>query len=94
MSDKPDIDNLLELARMEITDVEKEKLENEIKGILDYVEQIQEASVDIDITPTIGTPHNVMREDTDPHESGVYTDVLMKSAPVTKDGYIKVQKIL
>jgi Asp-tRNA(Asn)/Glu-tRNA(Gln) amidotransferase C subunit len=37
---------------------------------------------------------NVMREDGEPHESGKYTEALLKSAPKTADGYIEVKKIL
>ena len=94
MSNIPDINSLLDLARMKITDKEKEKLENDIKGILDYVEQIEEASVDMDVRAKTGVLYNVMRDDVSPHESGMYTDLILQSAPVTKDGYIQVKKII
>lgn len=37
---------------------------------------------------------NVMREDGEPHEPGKFTAILLKAAPKTEDGYIKVKKIL
>ncbi len=37
---------------------------------------------------------NVMREDSNPHESGKYTETLLKAAPQREGQYVKVKKIL
>lgn len=41
-----------------------------------------------------GVGVNVMREDTEPHESGIYTEKLLSAAPQREGQYIKVKKIL
>lgn len=35
-----------------------------------------------------------MREDAEPHETGIYTKELLNEAPSVKDGYIEVKKII
>ena len=37
---------------------------------------------------------NVLREDSKPHETGIYTDKLLEQAPNKGNNYIKVKKIL
>ena len=37
---------------------------------------------------------NVMREDKDPHEAGLYTEKILEQAPAREGDYIKVKKIL
>ena len=37
---------------------------------------------------------NVMREDVNPHESGLYTEKILEQAPTREGNYIKVKKIL
>lgn len=41
-----------------------------------------------------GVGVNVMREDGEPHESGLYTEKLLSAAPQREGQYIKVKKIL
>jgi len=78
-----DIRALAKLARLEITDEEVAKLEKEIPTILGFVETIQKAEARAENhSPSL---RNVMREDTDAHESGVHTDALLGAAP-TRDG--------
>ena len=40
------------------------------------------------------TMRNVMREDANPHESGIYTEKMLEQAPAREGNYIKVKKIL
>ena len=86
------IKQLADLARIEVTEAEIEKLHSDFEGILAYVDQIESVNVE-DITPTYFVK-NVLREDIDPHTSGLYTKDILDSAPSTKDGFIKVKKIL
>jgi len=88
-----DIEKLAKLARIEMTTEEMRGLQKDMKSILDYVDQIQ--SIDINNLPVLEYSNsNVFREDTNPHQSGIYTDNILKEAPDTEDNYIKVQKIL
>lgn len=89
-----DIESLAALARIELTEDEKQSLLKDIEEILSFVDQVQEVDVDMSAEGRLGIPHNVMREDGEPHEKGVYTRALLKAAPRTKDGYVKVKNIL
>ena len=44
--------------------------------------------------PYAGDIYNVMREDANPNESGMYTEIILAEAPATQDGYLKVKQIL
>lgn len=94
--DKPDIAGLAELARLELTDEEKQQYETELADILGYVEQVREAVGDVDLTPSFEETEvkNILRDDTEPHATGVYTRELLAEAPRTKDDFVQVKKIL
>lgn len=91
-----EFDNLLDLARIELAPQEVKELKKDIENILVYVETIQQVSADLDTDPTPGRVYNVLREDTDPYESGQFKQDLLANAPKTDDNkdYIKVKKIL
>jgi aspartyl-tRNA(Asn)/glutamyl-tRNA(Gln) amidotransferase subunit C len=92
MIGKQDIEKLSNLARIHISEEEKESLAKEIDSILAYVAQIDEAS-----TSAIRDENyqrNVMRDDNNAHESGVFTETLLKAAPGKEGQYFKVKKIL
>ena len=88
-----DVEKLAQLARIDISEGEKEELLNDLRGILDYIDQVRAVSVDIGEREA-GEVRNVMREDANPHESGVYTEKILASAPATENGYVKVKQIL
>lgn len=89
-----DIEALASLARIGLTDEEKKDLLKDAEEILTFVGKVQEVEVDMSAEERLGVPHNVMRDDTDPHETGVYTKALLEAAPNVEDGYLKVKKIL
>jgi len=94
--DTIDIQKLAELARIELTEEEAGRYQKEIESILGYIARIQDARTD-GVNPADREPgvvRSVFREDSQPHESGVYTDDLLNEAPASKDGYVKVKKIL
>lgn len=95
LTDK-EFDNLLELARMDLPADEAKALKQDIDNILGYVETIQEVSANLDTDPTPGKVYNVLREDIDPYEPGMFKEDLLANAPETDENkdYIKVQKIL
>ena len=84
---------LAELSRIEITKQEQEELLNDMSGILDYVDQITEvATTEMQVKPSLH--RNIMREDKNPHKSGLYAEDILNEMPDTEDGYLKVKKIL
>jgi aspartyl-tRNA(Asn)/glutamyl-tRNA(Gln) amidotransferase subunit C len=95
ISDK-EIEKLGSLARIKLSDEEKKGLKTDIESILGYVSEIQEVSSDLerDTTSQKDELINVMREDENPHESGLYTQKILENAPQREGDYIKVKKIL
>jgi len=97
MAEKPQVDirALATLARMDVSDAELAKLEQELPAILSFVETIQAASAGSSGEPKkASTLRNVMREDTEPHEGGIYTEKLLGQAPATKDGKLVVKQVI
>lgn len=90
---KNDIDKLAGLARIAVSEEEKERLTSDLTKILAYVDQIKgvavSASEDLD-----SELRNVMREDKGPHDSGVYKNDIVSAMPQSEEGYLKVKKIL
>ncbi len=94
MSEDIDIDNLSELARIDVSDEEAEELKESIADILDYVESVEKVAGDTNEDPEAGPVHNVLREDANPHDSDAYRDQLLNEAPETQNGFIVVPPIL
>jgi aspartyl-tRNA(Asn)/glutamyl-tRNA(Gln) amidotransferase subunit C len=89
-----DIEKLAKLARIELTDNEKQTYLKEIGAILGYVDQIKEVVAKVGEERKAGDLRNVMREDEVLNESNSNTEVLVAEFP-RKDGtYLKVKKIL
>lgn len=85
---------LARLARLHLADDEIEKFQKEIESILGYVEQLQTVDVG-DLSPTnqVTGLENVMRVD-EVKDYGVTPEELLKNAPATSDGLIKVRRVL
>jgi len=95
MLSKSDIDKLAELARLGLADEEKAGLERDLSAILGYVDKLQEAKVEFtDELIDENLPVNAMREDGEPHESGLYTEALLAQAPKRKGDYLVVKAII
>ena len=90
---KVDIATLAKLARLDVSDTEIKKLEKEIPAILDFVETIQKTGAGSSEARTL-TLQNIMRDDGEPHETGIYTKELLDAAPAHKKGLIAVKQVL
>ncbi|OGG50671.1 hypothetical protein A2763_03640 [Candidatus Kaiserbacteria bacterium RIFCSPHIGHO2_01_FULL_54_36] len=92
MTGQVDIAALAKLARLEVSAEELAKLEKEIPAILAFVETIQSANTGKEAsTPAL---RNVMRADENPHESGIYTERLLKAAPAVEKNRIVVKQVI
>lgn len=89
-----DIEKLAELSRIAISPEEKESFRKDMDSILGYVDQIQKVSANLSAEKKAGILRNVMREDKNPHESGIHTETLISAAPKREGNYLKVKKIL
>ncbi|MEK7504908.1 MAG: Asp-tRNA(Asn)/Glu-tRNA(Gln) amidotransferase subunit GatC [Patescibacteria group bacterium] len=88
-----EVKKLANLARLEIKPAEGEKLRGDLNRILDYVGQIKEVKSQ-KAKGKVGEVVNRLREDTNPHESGKFSESLLRAAPTRKGNYFKVKKIL
>lgn len=89
------IEKLASLSRIALSREEKERMRSEFDAILGYVAAIQEVSAgSTGRSRSIVAQVNVLREDANPHESGLYTDALLSAAPQREGQYIRVKKIL
>ena len=91
---KADIEKLTQLARIELPESEKESLRKDMDAIIAFVDELKGAKVNLDDHTSVGVPHNVLREDVQPHESGVYTEALLNNAPAREGNFVKVKNIL
>lgn len=96
-----DVDNLAGLARLEISDDEKENLRHDLEEILAYVSQVKEVGekvesgkLKVESNKELRDLHNVMRDDRDPHTPGLFTEVLLLAVPSREGDRILVKKIL
>ena len=91
---RADVLKLAKLAKLDLSEEEIVSFTSEIKEILGYVEQLQ--SVDVTgLKPTsqVTGLKNITRKD-EVFNYGVTQADLLKNVPATKDGQIKVKRVL
>jgi aspartyl-tRNA(Asn)/glutamyl-tRNA(Gln) amidotransferase subunit C len=86
-----DVENLAELARIELSEDEKKELLSDMDSILGYVKQIEEIKIE-DTVPEYNI-YNVWREDKIiPRDFSL--ELIKEQFPDSKTGFLKVKKIL
>ena len=92
MISKKDVEHVAKLARLELTEEEKEKFTNQLGDILEYINQLNEVNTE-NVEPMAHPLPivNVMREDK--IEKYDNLEAMLKNAPEEEDGYYKVPKI-
>jgi aspartyl-tRNA(Asn)/glutamyl-tRNA(Gln) amidotransferase subunit C len=93
MISKDDVKKLANLARIKLTPEEEEKFAKDMENILGYVTQIQNVSDTVDARGSEKVK-NALRDDNQPHESGIHTEAILEEAPKRKGDYVQVKKIL
>lgn len=86
-----DVENLAELARLELNEEEKVQLLKDMEGILGYVKQIE--SVEVEDMDSQYDTFNVWREDKE-EDREFSKDGIIKQFPDSQDNFLKVKKIL
>lgn len=92
MTVKVDISALAKLARLELSEEELTKLSGEISNILGFVEVIQKLDAPGEAKGT--GLRNVVREDINPTEGGIYSEKLLSAAPARADRHIVVKQVV
>lgn len=89
-----DVLKLAKLSKIQLTEEELHQFSDELSAILDYAEQL--SSVDTaDLEPTVQVTglENVTRSD-EVIDYGISSTELLKNAPATQDGLIKVKRVI
>jgi len=94
MIDKQQIEHIAKLARIELTEEEKEKFTKELSSVLDYVNQLNKVDTSkIEGISQVTGLENIIREDMeDKIRDKRYK--LLNEAPKRKEDYIQVPKVL
>lgn len=90
---KVDIKALADLARLEVGEADMKTLEEQIPAILSFVARIQEVAGDVE-TDMNPSHKNVLRDDTDPYESGAFTETLLDAAPRRDGNHVRVPQVI
>ena len=87
-----DVEHVAKLARLELTEEEKEKFTKQLGAILEYAQQMNEIDT-IGVEPMAHAIPvvNVMREDVPEYRQT--KEELMANAPVKENGFFRVPKI-
>ncbi|MDB5238910.1 MAG: glutamyl-tRNA(Gln) and/or aspartyl-tRNA(Asn) amidotransferase subunit [Candidatus Parcubacteria bacterium] len=89
-----DLEHLATLARIELTEDDKESLVKEFDSILGYVDQLKKVDVSLDAAGRVGAVKNVMRSDTPNTVSAEDRERLLDEAPYREGDFIAVKKII
>ncbi len=86
-----DVENLAELAKLELSNEEKQSFLKDMEEILGYIKQIE--AVDVSEVEAEFKIYNVWREDAK-EEREFSRDLILGQFPDSQDGFLKVKKIL
>lgn len=90
---RAEVDHVAMLARLGLTDEEREQMRTQLSSILEHIDRLQELDTEaIPPTAQVITLQNVMRDDT-PRPSFVVEEVL-RNAPRSEDDMFKVNAVL
>lgn len=93
MLQKEDIEHLATLARIAVSEEEKEAFAAQLDSVLGYVSELNKVVTIEESAPAAGELRNVMREDEAPYIGGEFTEAILANAPHKEDGYVKVGQI-
>ena len=87
------VKHVAHLARLAITEEEAGKFQHQLDQMISFAEQLNELDTD-QVKPTshVLDMKNVMREDV--AKPGLPVEEVVKNAPDSKDGYIRVPSIM
>lgn len=89
-----DVKKLAQLSALSITDADAEHLSTQLEDILEYVEQLGEVdTTGVEPTYQVTGLENVVRVD-EQIDYGISQEELLKNAPDSEGGQIKVRRVL
>jgi len=89
---KEEVEHIAALARLRLSDEEKEKYSEQLSAILDYIGQLQTVNTkSVEPTSQVTGLINITRED-EVRESQIFKE-LVESAPEQGEDYIIIHKV-
>src|SRR5690348_13832647 len=89
-----ELEHLATLARIKLTDEDKQSLVKEFDSILGYVDQLKKVDVSLDTEGRVGAVKNVTRADIPAPVSNDDREALLNEAPDREGDFIAVKKII
>jgi len=96
MINREDIANMANLARIEISEAEKDKLTKDLESILGYVSELDQAPISSEtaVSKSFSSVINVTRkDDEDINETGSSREGLLAEAPSVSGDHVKVKPV-
>ncbi len=88
-----EVGHIAGLARLNLTDEEKQRYTQQLSDILEYAARLQALDTgDIPPTSSVPPPRSVLREDE--AEAGLPPEVLLRNAPEAQDDQFRVPPVL
>lgn len=95
MLTKEEVKKIAALARIGISKEEVEKHQKDLSAVLDYFKKLEELdTTDTEVIGHITGREDVWREDQAEAFGDLGKEAILKNAPETKDGYLKVKSVL
>ncbi len=90
---RKEVDHIADLARLELSDEEKERYAHQLSDILDYVASLQTLDTSsIPPTASVFAAHSALREDV-PAQS-LHTVDILRNAPAAEQDQFRVPPVL
>lgn len=91
---KKEVEHIALLARVKLSNAEKEKLADELSGILDYVRQLQEVETkNVSETAQVGGAENAVRGDLVGGCTEASRAQILKNVPEIDDNLFKTKTV-
>ena len=88
-----DVEHISTLARLVLTQEEKEEYKQQLNSILEYIEKLNEVNTD-NIEPTAQVFGTKLEMRDDVEKESATKDSITKNAPVEEEGYFTVPKVI
>lgn len=94
MATVEDVKKLAALVRLSVDDSDLEKFTQEFDAILGYIGQLEKLELPLDAGADRPRLRNVMRLESEPHESGTFTEKLAEQFPAREGDALSVKQII
>ena len=91
--DETTVRRVARLARIAVTDEEARRLQGELNGILDWIEQLREVDIE-GVEPMTSVVSVTMKKRADVVTDGGCPEKILANAPASEDNYFMVPKVV